>query len=60
MPLLMTDMAAGSSAVRQMQQNVMGAKYDEANLAAAADEIQQKSQQAKLETQQKQLDISQG
>jgi hypothetical protein len=41
-----------------MQQNVMGAKYDEANLAAAADEIQQKSQQAKLETQQKQLDIN--
>jgi hypothetical protein len=58
MPLLMTDMAAGSSAVRQMQQNMLGAKYDEANIAAAADEIQQKDQQAKLETQQKQLDLN--
>ena len=29
MALLMTDMAAGAQAARQMQQNVIGAQYDQ-------------------------------
>ena len=48
MALLMTDMAAGSQATRQLQQNIIGAQYDPANAAAAAEETQLKLQQDRL------------
>ena len=48
MALLMTDMAAGSEATRQLQQNIIGAQYDPANAAAAAEETQLKLQQDRL------------
>ena len=41
----MTDVAAGSTAARTLQQNVYGAQYDQANIAAAAQENQLKVQQ---------------
>jgi len=41
---LATDVAAGSSAARTLQQNVYGAQYDQANNAAAAQEAQLKVQ----------------
>ena len=45
MAYLMTDMAAGSTAARTMQQNAYGAQYDQANIAAQAQEAQIKVQQ---------------
>jgi hypothetical protein len=41
----MTDVAAGSTAARQMQQNVYGAQYDQQNIDAAAQKIQLDLQQ---------------
>jgi hypothetical protein len=46
----MTDVAAGSTAARQMQQNVYGAQYDQANIAADA-------QKKQLDLQQEQANI---
>jgi hypothetical protein len=48
MALLMTDMAAGGQAARQLQQNVIGAQYDPATAAASAEETQLKLQQDRL------------
>ena len=45
MAFLMTDVAAGSTAARQMQQNVYGAQYDQQNIDAAAQKIQLDLQQ---------------
>ena len=50
MAFLMTDVAAGSTAARTLQQNALGAQYDEANIANAAE-------QTKLKTQQDQLNV---
>jgi len=50
MAFLMTDVAAGSTAARQMQQNVYGAQYDKANIAADA-------QKKQLDLQQEQANI---
>jgi hypothetical protein len=50
MAFLMTDVAAGSTAARTLQQNALGAQYDEANIANAAE-------QNKLKTQQDQLNV---
>ena len=46
----MTDMAAGAQAARQMQQNVIGAQYDQATAAAAAEETQLKLQGDRLKS----------
>jgi len=48
---MMSDITAGSSAVRGLQQNVLGAQYDAANIAAAAEETQLKLQQDRLKAQ---------
>ena len=48
MAFLMTDMVAGSTAARDLQKNVYGAQYDEANIAAAAEQNQLKTQQDQL------------
>ena len=45
MAFLMTDVAAGNTAARQMQQNVYGAQYDQQNIDAAAQKIQLDLQQ---------------
>jgi hypothetical protein len=45
MPNMMESMASGSTAVRQMQQNVYGAQYDQQNIDAAAQKIQLDLQQ---------------
>jgi len=50
MAFLMTDVAAGSTAARQMQQNVYGAQYDQQNIAADA-------QKKQLDLQQEQANI---
>ena len=50
MAFLMTDVAAGSTAARNLQQNVLGAQYDEANIAAVAEENQLKLQQNRIKT----------
>ena len=50
MAFLMTDVAAGSTAARNLQQNVLGAQYDEANIAAAAEQNQLKLQQDRVKT----------
>ena len=57
MAFLMTDMAAGSTAARTLQQNAYGAQYDEANTAAAAEQMQQKTQENKIKLEQGQLDV---
>ena len=46
----MTDVAAGSTAARNLQQNILGAQYDEANIAAAAEQNQLKLQQDRIKT----------
>ena len=46
----MTDMAAGSTAARTLQQNVYGGQFDQANIAAAAEENQLKLQQDRIKT----------
>lgn len=53
----MTDVAAGSNAARTLQQNMYGAQYDEANTAAAAEQMQQKTQENKIKLEQGQLDV---
>jgi hypothetical protein len=45
MAYLMTDMAAGSTAARQMQQNVYGAQYDQQNAQLANQQVQLQVQQ---------------
>lgn len=50
MAFLMTDMAAGSTAARNLQQNIYGAQYDEANIAADAEQKQLKLQQDRIKT----------
>jgi hypothetical protein len=50
MAFLMTDVAAGSTAARNLQQNIYGAQYDEANIAAAAEQNQLKLQQDRIKT----------
>jgi len=57
MAFLMTDAAAGSNAARTLQQNIYGAQYDEANTAAAAEQMQQKTQENKIKLEQGQLDV---
>lgn len=57
MAFLMTDMAAGSTAARDLQKNVYGAQYDEANIAAAAEQNQQKIQEGNIKLQQDQLNV---
>jgi hypothetical protein len=57
MAFLMTDVAAGSNAARTLQQNMYGAQYDEANTAAAAEQMQQKTQENKIKLEQGQLDV---
>ena len=42
---MMESMASGSTAARQMQQNVYGAQYDQQNIDAAAQKIQLDLQQ---------------
>ena len=51
MPFMMSDVTAGSTAVRGLQQNVLGAQYDAANIAAAAEETQLKLQQDRIKAQ---------
>ena len=46
----MTDVAAGSTAARNLQQNIYGAQYDEANIAADAEQKQLKLQQDRIKT----------
>jgi hypothetical protein len=48
MGILMTDMAAGSTAARQMNQNIIGAQYDAQNAAADAEARQLKNQYEKV------------
>ena len=48
MPYLMSDLAAGSTAVRGLTQNILGSQYDAANIAAAAEETQLKLQQDRI------------
>lgn len=55
MAFLMTDMAAGSTAARDLQKNVYGAQYDEANIAAAAEQMQQKTQEGNIKLEQDRL-----
>jgi hypothetical protein len=50
MAFLMTDVAAGSTAARSLQQNVYGAQYDQANIAADAEQKQLKLQQDRVKT----------
>jgi hypothetical protein len=50
MAFLMTDVAAGSTAARTLQQNVYGGQFDQANIAAAAEENQLKLQQDRIKT----------
>ena len=45
MPNMMESMASGSSAARQMQQNMYGGQYDQQNIAAQAQQEQLKVQQ---------------
>ena len=51
MALLMTDMAAGAQAARQMQQNVIGAQYDQGYADAAAEDTQLKLEGDRLKLQ---------
>ena len=44
----LADMTEGSTAARQLAQNVYGAQYDEANIAAVAQENQYKLQQQQI------------
>ena len=53
----MTDMAAGSTAARNLQQNVYGAQYDQANIAAAAEQNQQKIQEGNIKLEQDRLNV---
>lgn len=46
----MTDMAAGATAARTLQQNVYGGQFDKANIAAAAEEAQLKLEQDRIKT----------
>jgi hypothetical protein len=57
MAFLMTDMVAGSTAARTLQQNAYGAQYDEGNIAAAAEQMQQKTQEGKIKLEQDQLNV---
>ena len=57
MAFLMTDMAAGSTAARDLQKNVYGAQYDEANIAAAAEQNQQKIQEGNIKLEQDRLNV---
>jgi len=50
MALLMTDMAAGATAARTLQQNIYGGQFDKANIAAAAEETQLKLEQDRIKT----------
>ena len=56
---MMSDLAAGSTAVRQLQQNILGAQYDPANIAAAAEEKQIQLQQDRLKPEEAQLKLDQ-
>ena len=53
----MTDVAAGSTAARTLQQNIYGAQYDQANIAAAAEQNQQKIQEGNIKLEQDQLNV---
>ena len=57
MAFLMTDVAAGSTAARTLQQNIYGAQYDQANIAAAAEQNQQKIQEGNIKLEQDQLNV---
>jgi hypothetical protein len=48
MPYMMSDLTAGSTAVRQLQQNAIGSQYDAAAIAAGAEETQLKLEQDRL------------
>ena len=53
----MTDVAAGSNAARTLQQNIYGAQYDQANIAAAAEQNQQKIQEGNIKLEQDKLNV---
>jgi len=55
----MSDLTAGSTAARQLQQNIVGAQYDSANLAAAAEEKQLQLQQERLKPEEARLKLDQ-
>lgn len=55
MPYLMTDMAAGSTAARTMQQNMYGAEFDQQNIAADAESKQIALQQEQANVQKTKL-----
>lgn len=48
MPYMMSDLTAGSTAVRQLQQNAIGSQYDAAAIAAGAEETQLKLEQDRI------------
>jgi hypothetical protein len=48
MPYMMSDLTAGSTAVRQLQQNAIASQYDAAAIAAGAEETQLKLEQDRL------------
>ena len=48
MAYMMSDLTAGSTAVRQLQQNAIGSQYDAAAIAAGAEETQLKLEQDRL------------
>lgn len=58
MPLLMTEMAKGSDAMRTMQQNVMGSENDQLAEDARKADLQAKIQEDKLQVQQKEQDVN--
>jgi hypothetical protein len=55
----MTDVAAGSTAARQMQQNVYGAQYDQANIAADAQKKQLDLQKEQAQIQEAEANTAQ-
>lgn len=53
----MSDITAGSDAVRQLQANIIGSQYDPANIAAAAEETQLKLQQDRLKPEESRIKL---
>ena len=56
---MMESMASGSTAARQMQQNVYGAQYDQQNIDAAAQKIQLDLQKEQAQIQEAETNTSQ-
>ena len=57
MPFMMSDITAGSKAVRDLQANIIGSQYDPANIAAAAEETQLKLQQDRLKPEESRIKL---